>query len=422
MKKIISVAVSLLLLWMAVLLPLTASAEITMVEVTKGASIRSRPGFDGKKLKLANVGSQFLYLGTEGAWYKIQVDAETKGYLPKDSCKLVKAAGVPLGSAREAFASIILSVKQTDSFEKRLPDSFSGKTVIGVYSDLNGQPDELSTEVLSKDGSYWSVPEGLLAKKMDDADWALLVYPKITKSEDDPIRVYVFAVDIKNTVYYAPYNMDEHVTVLESEENSYELDPTLRGMKEFIFWPKWEHAIQLENDEDYQAGLKYMKEEKYYSAYEAFGMSSLEEAEEMAKSCIKTWPKAGEIWRNSSIKGGVSLTVKVNQDSDRAMLMRIFKGDTQVSCLFIGGSGQTTVKLPAGTYTIKDGNGYQWFGLKEAFGRYGNYEIMTFGKNDEEKVTLQSNYSYTIRINVSDANSSGEGIGSKYEDWDDFAR
>ena len=114
--------------------------------------------------------------------------------------------------------------------------------------------------------------------------------------------------------------------------------------------------------------------------------------------------------------------MKVNQDSERAMLMRIFKGDTQVSCLFIGGTGQATVKLPAGTYTIKDGTGYQWFGLKEAFGREGDYEVMTFGENDEEKVTLKSGYEYTIRVNVSDSNSSGEGIGSKYEDWDDFAQ
>lgn len=422
MKKILSVAVSLLLLCTAVLLPLTASAEITMVEVTKGASIRSKPGFNGEKLTMASVGSQYLYLGTEGTWYEVQVDAETKGYLPKDSCKLVKAAGIPLGSTKEAFTSIILSMKQTGMLETALPETFFGKTVIGVYSDLNGQPDELSTEMLARDGSYWSIPDELLAEKMADTDWALLVYPEITKSEDDPIHTKVFAVDVKNKVYYAPYYIDDHVTVLENEETSYELDSTLRGMEEFVFWAKWEHAIQLENDENYQAGLQYMKEEKYYSAYVAFGWSSLEEAEEMAKSCIKSWPKTGEIWHNSSIKGKISLTVKVNQDSERAMLMRIFKGDTQVSCLFIGGTGQATVKLPAGTYTIKDGTGYQWFGLKEAFGRDGDYEVMTFGENDQETVTLESRYDYTIRVNVSDSSSSGEGIGSRYEDWDNFAQ
>ena len=126
MKKIISVAIALLLLCSAVLLPMTASAEITMVEVTKGASIRSKPGFNGDKLKMASAGSQYLYLGTEGTWYEVQVDAETKGYLPKDSCKLVKAAGIPLGSTKEAFTSIILSMKQTGMLETALPDAFFG--------------------------------------------------------------------------------------------------------------------------------------------------------------------------------------------------------------------------------------------------------------------------------------------------------
>ena len=421
MRKIISVVLSLLLL-LAVICPLTVSAEITMVEVTKSVSVRSQPGFNGAKIVLAKPGTQYMYLGTEGSWYAIQMDDGKKGYLPKDSTKLVTAQGIPTKNAQDAFSSIANILQHSKGFETELPETFFGKTALAVYYDLNGKPEELSTEMLSSEGSYWSIPEELLATKMDEADWALLIFPTFTDMEGSRVQVNVFPVDMKNAVYYQPYLMDDRVTILDNDERTYELDSTLRGIYEFIYYPKWEKAFRLENDEDYQAGLRYMKEEKYYSALESFRMSYLEEADELAQKCIQPWPKTGEIWHHSSIKGRIPLTVKVNQSSERAMLVRIYKSDTLVACLFIGGSGQATTKLPAGTYVIKDGTGYEWYGLKEAFGREGSYEIMTFGANDSEQVTLQSRYEYTIRINVSDGSSSGEGIGSKYEDWDGFAQ
>lgn len=419
MKKSISVVLSLLLL---LLVAIPAFAGVTMVEVTKGASIRSQPNFNGNKIKLANAGSQFVYLGTEGSWYEVQVDADTKGYLPKDSCKLITAPGIPTGSAKDAFSNMILSLNNPSGFRTDYPDSFSGKTALAVYYDLGGKASEYSTEMLASDGYYWSIPEELLAADMKEADWALLIWPTLPTGEDEPIRVNVFAVDMKNTEYYAPYEMDDRVTVLENGDSSYELDSTLRGMEESIFYTKWEHMSRLANDEDYQAGLQYLKEEKYYSAYESFQMCSyLDEAAEMAESCIRSWPKTGEIWHNSSVKGNnVQLTVSVNQDSDRAMLVKIYKGDTHVSSLFIGGTGRATAKLPAGTYTIKDGVGTQWFGTKEAFGRYGNYETMTFGESESEQVQLKSGHSYTITVNVTDPDPTADSVGAEYQDWEGF--
>ena len=82
MKKRFSVILALVILALAVIqLPLAAYADITMVEVTKGASIRSKPGYDGDKLTLAKAGEQYLHLGTEGSWYALQMQDGRTGYL-----------------------------------------------------------------------------------------------------------------------------------------------------------------------------------------------------------------------------------------------------------------------------------------------------------------------------------------------------
>ena len=421
MKKSIAVLIALMLAVLA-LVPLGASADITMVKVTKGASIRSTAGFNGDKLQMAKVGEEYLYLGTEGSWYAVQVNADTKGYLPKDSGRLVTAPGVPTGSVQEAYSNLVSTLKAGAGLEKAVPETFNGKSVIAVYYDLGNPPEEYSTELLADSGSYWSVPDSLLAAKMDEADWALLVYPTVTIAEDaDPIQVNVFAVDVKNNVYYAPYNMDDRATVLANDETSFELDSTLRGMEEFLIYPKLEREIELASDKDYQLGLQLMSEGKYYSAYEAFGYSSAEEALTMAEKCVQAWPKNGEIWHNPSAKGSkMELTVKVNQDSDRAMLVKLIKSGVEVAYLFIGGTGSATAKLPAGTYVIKDGVGTRWFGKEEAFGREGSYETMTFGDNDQAEVTLQNGHAYTITINVTNPDPEAEGVGSEYEDYDNF--
>ena len=424
MKKSLSALAALLLLFMAVIiLPSASSAEDPMVEVTRGATIRSGPSNKSSKRGPAKEGSRYPYIGTEGSWYAFQVDNNTIGYLPKSSCRLLNASDVPVGNVQGgSFAGMIRALKDPGRLETNLPGSFRGKTAIAVYYDLNGKPEELSTDKLSKEGSYWSVPVDLLAEKMSDADWAFLVWPVFEGSGDEQeLYVSICAMDMKNNVCYAPYKLDDRVTLLENDESSYELDPTLRGIEMFILREKWESANLLANDADYQEGLKLFKAQKFYSAYQAFRRSNLDEAEAQAEKCIQKWPRNGEIWRNPAVTATkTELTVSVNQDSDEAMLIKLMKGTSTVTCQFIGGTGKVTVQLPAGNYTIKEGAGRTWYGMEEAFGRDGSYKTMTFGKNDAEVVTLKSGHAYTITVNVTNPDPKAQGIGSKYESWDDF--
>lgn len=61
----------------------SAESESTQEVIVGDSSVnvRSTPSTDAEVLTLAEPGSTFIYLGTEGDWYEIQVDEETTGYI-----------------------------------------------------------------------------------------------------------------------------------------------------------------------------------------------------------------------------------------------------------------------------------------------------------------------------------------------------
>ena len=330
------------------------------------------------------------------------------------------------------------------SFRDGLPDVLEGKAVIAVYYDLNSEPLELSTKLLAEEGDYWMIPEEFLAKDIKDADWALLVYATPEEDSDWPIAVSCFAIDIKKGIYYDPFNVYSRDTYIGSEEHSYDLSGTFAGMDEFVLYQAWEEQndggskktgqsrstaqtnwkYEEEEEEEekidsyYTQALEFLKQEKYYSAYEAFLESDYKDAYDQAQRCIKNWPKNGEVWRTPNGKGDpLDFTIQVNQDEDQAILVRFIRKGYPISYVFIGGTATVKIKLPAGTYTIKTGTGTNWFGLKEYFGRYGSYETeMIDGKKE---IKLQGGNAYTYTINITE----GEGnVRGQYENWEDFGK
>ena len=172
----------------------------------------------------------------------------------------------------------------------------------------------------------------------------------------------------------------------------------------------------------YNEAMALYKDEKYYSAQQAFIESEFGDWEAMAEKCVQDMPRTGEIWRDrSQWLQDMELKIIVEQPQDTAMFVRIFKDNAPVSYLFINGSEPVTVRLPGnGYYEIRDGIGHTWYGVKEAFGRDGSYETMTFDENGTEKVYLQSYYAYTLSINVSYKDDSADTVYSNSEDWDSF--
>ena len=167
--------------------------------------------------------------------------------------------------------------------------------------------------------------------------------------------------------------------------------------------------------------MALFNDERYYSARQAFIESKYGDWESMAAKCERKRPSTGELWHDPSIwVRDMYLTFRIDQPEDTSIFIRLYKDGKPVSQLFVAGSGEVTAELPGnGYYTIKDGIGRTWYGTKEAFGPAGTYETMTFDDSGTEKVYLQSYYQYTLSINVE---SSGEGVGSKDENWENFAQ
>lgn len=327
------------------------------------------------------------------------------------------------------------------SFKDGVPEVLEGKAVIAVYYDLNADPLELSTKMLEEEGDYWMIPEELLAKDIKEADWALLVYGKPAEDSEWPLNVFCFAVDINQGIYYAPFDIYSRDTYIGNEERTYELTGTFAGMDEFVLHQAWEaqqgdqpvrtakkeetkEEPEEENeiDDSYRQALEYLKEEKYYSAYEAFMDSSAPDSYEQAQKCKKDWPKNGEVWRTSQGKGDpLEFTIRVNQPEDQAIFLRFIRKGYKISYVFIGGSDTVKLKLPAGTYSIKRGVGRTWYGIEEAFGRNGYYETMTI--NGSQEIKLQGGGGYSFSINVTEMNPDMQSMGdvdSDSESWEDF--
>jgi len=94
----------------------------------------------------------------------------------------------------------------------------------------------------------------------------------------------------------------------------------------------------------------------------------------------------------------------------------------KAAVLFLTGSGSVTTALPGGNYRIKDATGTEWYGLEDAFGRYGDYEYMSFYEFDEDEylTALPGGYEWTITVHVTEGNPDGTGVGTVGSDWESW--
>ena len=172
------------------------------------------------------------------------------------------------------------------------------------------------------------------------------------------------------------------------------------------------------NEDEYHYCLasKEYSDGRYYRAKTHFEASGWADWAERADKCVKDWPKDGRVWKSNTYGGsGALLKLRVrNSDSNVGHCFKVYNSDNKlVAVLFIGGNGKAETSLKPGTYTIKEGTGYEWYGRKDAFGSAGSYCTMTF--DGETTLQFKSGYYWEITTGVYDGNG-----GSYYEDWDNF--
>ena len=178
----------------------------------------------------------------------------------------------------------------------------------------------------------------------------------------------------------------------------------------------------VDGDEyDYIRACEYYAQGMYASARYLFQDCSWGDAQKRADACIQTMPKSGVLYRNPDVRGtNTQLCIKVEDSPNTGMYVKVYttKG-VLARTMFIKGSSQTTVSMPAGTYVVKTATGSNWYGEEEAFGKEGRYQIMT-SSSGEQEFQFQKDYIRTFKFNVKEIDPNASSLGSDRENWGDF--
>lgn len=305
------------------------------------------------------------------------------------------------------------------------------KLVVAVF-DEGEEPTECSLNYAGGDeDGYHGIPDAWLAASMSEAKSIVLIFRESIKVGTytlggDALRTKtrVAVVDLTDKgVYELVTAADNDPPTRTSKHNGdageYEPEEGLDLVAE-----KLKSLNPAGSKARYDEAKKLYKAKKYYSASIAYGESLYKDWRKLRKSCVQKWPKNKEIYHNKSVKGSrAQLQVQVNkQDKNTATVVRIYKGSTLASILFIGGNGKATAKLPAGTYTVKTAKGSTWYGTNELFGKYGSYQTLLFNEGTSKTTTLQNGYRRTVTINVVKDDPNASGVGSEEESYEDAVR
>ena len=149
------------------------------------------------------------------------------------------------------------------------------------------------------------------------------------------------------------------------------------------------------NKVDYAAADEAYAAGRYYEAYKSFtALGLFEDAATRAEGCVQAEPGNGETYRNSAYPtSGVKLTVVNSGSSGSYLKLYSSRGDL-VCSFYIRGNKRTSIKVPAGTYSLNRSYGKQWFGETDMFGDDGTYYVCKFGGNTQ--FTMERGYNYTI--------------------------
>ena len=204
---------------------------------------------------------------------------------------------------------------------------------------------------------------------------------------------------------------DEQKALVESAIKGLKYDNAFKLMEE----KKYEEALAIFNelgdflDASTQAGVakgkidelnkKYEEAQKYFDNGEFYKakaawteISFWKDSADKASKCAQTMPENG-----SMKKGSGSITLTINAPAKINALLRVYNSSNEVVAqVFLAAGSSSSVKLNAGTYTIKVAYGTEWYGETDLFGAKGAYLQLKNGTSDS--FTFKKNYKYTLKL------------------------
>jgi tetratricopeptide (TPR) repeat protein len=153
-------------------------------------------------------------------------------------------------------------------------------------------------------------------------------------------------------------------------------------------------AQECQNSIDYIAADKAYRAKKFYTAYLVFTrLGDFSNSVKRAAGCIQKKPSSGEVYRNPRYRNNTSSITFVAPKSKSSICLKIYKGKTLVSTVFMASSKTATVPFPAGVYTIKQATGTTWFGYIETFGT-----DVTFRTIMNKNAVVKSGWTYKLKL------------------------
>ena len=204
---------------------------------------------------------------------------------------------------------------------------------------------------------------------------------------------------------------DEQKALVESAIKGLKYDNAFKLMEEH----KYEEALAIFNelgdflDASTQAGVakakidelnkKYEEAQKHFDNGEFYkakaawdAISYWKDSKDKASKCAQTMPENG-----SMKKGSGSITLTINAPAKINALLRVYNSSNEVVAqVFLAAGSSSSVKLNAGTYTIKVAYGTEWYGETDLFGAKGAYLQLKNGTSDS--FTFKKNYKYTLKL------------------------
>lgn len=171
------------------------------------------------------------------------------------------------------------------------------------------------------------------------------------------------------------------------------------------------------NRNDYGLAENMLSNGQNYGAYNLFtSLGSYEDASEKAQSCILEFPGDYELYHNEGYVSSSNDVVFDGTSSTIPVFLKLYSGETLVSSVFLNPGGKVTIQVPAGSYTIKEGTGSDWFGPEDAFGSSGVYKTMVF-EDGSTTQDLGDNLIWTLTLQYS---GNDGNISTEYSDYDSF--
>ena len=173
-----------------------------------------------------------------------------------------------------------------------------------------------------------------------------------------------------------------------------------------------------ESEEKYQEACALADAGLYYSAARAFSESGFGDWEQKAEECARH-PSSLEVWEAAwQTDDSVYMNVKVNQGEDTLTQLNFYSRGEWVAALLLKGSGEYRLSPRAGECRILAATGKTWYGFREAFGRDGSYQTLTFeGGSETTDLHYWSEYSLSLHVSASEG---GDPVGGKKSSWENF--